>query len=150
MSAFTINNLITSVAAQLKERWPGLPVYDSRTPQGTRYPCFYVHLMPSGILDQIDGIEMRNVALDVIYVQQRNIVNADAELLEIADALDELLDYIQYTDGGEPVPLHTHDRTYSIEDQELHYKLEVRQRVGHARNNIKIQQVEECNVEIES
>lgn len=127
---YTIENLIQSIAAQLKTVYPALPVYDTFTLQGNEYPCFFVFLMPSNISDQIDGVDKREIFFDVVYVQQRNITNAYADLYSVADALDELLDVVNYTADGESVPLHTHERNYSIDDQELHYKFKIIARVS--------------------
>lgn len=127
---YTIENLIQSIAAQLKTVYPALPVYDTFTLQGNEYPCFFVFLMPSNISDQIDGVDKREIFFDVVYVQQRNITNAYADLYSVADALDELLDVVNYTADGETVPLHTHERNYSIDDQELHYKFKIIARVS--------------------
>jgi hypothetical protein len=127
---YTIENLIQSIAAQLKTVYPALPVYDTFTLQGNEYPCFFVFLMPSNISDQIDGVDKREIFFDVVYVQQRNITNAYADLYSVADTLDELLDVVNYTADGETVPFHTHERNYSIDDQELHYKFKIIARVS--------------------
>lgn len=127
---YTIENLIQSIAAQLKTVYPALPVYDTFTLQGNEYPCFFVFLMPSNISDQIDGVDKREIFFDVVYVQQRNITNAYADLYSVSDTLDELLDVVNYTADGETVPLHTHERNYSIDDQELHYKFKIIARVS--------------------
>lgn len=127
---YTIENLIQSIAAQLKTVYPALPVYDTFTLQGNEYPCFFVFLMPSNISDQIDGVDKREIFFDIVYVQQRNITNAYADLYSVADTLDELLDVVNYTADGETVPLHTHERNYSIDDQELHYKFKIIARVS--------------------
>ena len=127
---YTIENLIQSIAAQLKTVYPALPVYDTFTLQGNEYPCFFVFLMPSNISDQIDGVDKREIFFDIVYVQQRNITNAYADLYSVADTLDELLDVVNYTADGETVPLHTHERNYSIDDQELHYKIKIIARVS--------------------
>ena len=86
--------------------------------------------MPSNISDQIDGVDKREIFFDIVYVQQRNITNAYADLYSVADTLDELLDVVNYTADGETVPLHTHERNYSIDDQELHYKIKIIARVS--------------------
>ena len=147
---FTISKLIDSIAGTLKTKWNTIPVYESTNQQGTDYPCFFVFLVPSNIRDQIDQIEMRNLSFDVVYVQERNSTNGEAELYEIADALDDILDMITYSDGSreDPVPLHTHDRECSIEDQELHYQITIKQRVSHGREHNPMYRLEELNVNI--
>lgn len=126
---FSLELIIKSIASQLAGEF-NIPVYASATQQGAEYPCFFIFLMTGRIRDQIDRACLRDIGIDVVYVQERNAVNADLELLQIGDRLDQLLDMISYTDGTDTVPLHTHDREQSIEDQELHYKLYIRQRVS--------------------
>lgn len=144
---YKIKNLIESIAAQLKSVWTDLPVYDSYTIQGAAFPCFFVFLMPSNISDQIDRIDKREIFFDIVYVQDRNAPNAYGTLYDVADRLDDLLDIINYHADGEIVPLHTHERNYSIEDQELHYKIKIIARVSrpHAPN---LMQTEVSNVGI--
>ena len=144
---YTVRGLVNSIASQLIRAFPDYPVYDSPTQQGTTYPCFFVFLMPSSIIDQIDRHEKLDLAFDIVFVQARNTPNAYAQIHGVADSLDVLMDTVIYTADGESVPLHTHERTWSIEDQELHYKLHIKQRVAKAVQHIPMQE-EETNVEI--
>lgn len=148
---YSIDYLIRSVAAQLATAFPGTPVHDSPTQQKSGYPCFYIFLRPSDIRDQLSACDMRNVSLDVVYVQERNATDANVELYRVAETLDELLDVVPYSDGSgeDPVPLHTHERDYSIEDQELHYRLRISQRVSKPVEHIPMQ-TEETDVQVKS
>ena len=146
---FTIENIIQSIAEQLKTAYPYCPVYASPNQQGTEYPCFFVFVVPtSGISDQLSGRSKRDIELDVVYAQERNSADANMELYGVAEMLDELLDMVSYKGGSETVPLHTHDRTYDIEDMELHYHLRIVQRVALNRVEIPMQILESENVEI--
>ena len=148
---YTINNLIRSVAAQLATAFPSTPVHDSPTQQKSGYPCFYIFLRPSDIRDQLSARDMRNISLDVVYVQERNAPDANAELYRVAETLDELLDVVPYSDGSgdDLVLLHTHERDYSIDDQELHYRLRISQRVSKPVEHIPMQ-TEETDVQVKS
>lgn len=147
---YTIDNLIKSIAAQISGLYPYYPVYDSPNQQRTTYPCFFVFLIPnSGISDQLSEREKREITFDVVFVQERNKANANEEIYSVVEALDESFEYLQYTDGTDTVPLHTHERTYSIEDMELHYKMRVTQRVSREVTENLMQTLEETNVEIE-
>ena len=142
---YTIQNLVNSIAAQIAGAVPGYPIYDNPNQQGTEFPCFFVFLMPSDTADEI-GMEKRNIWFDVVFVQERNIPGANEQINQIADTLDYLFDSINYTDGIDTVPLHTHERSYSIEDQELHYKFRISQRVSYPTEHNPMQE-EETNVE---
>ena len=143
---YTIQNLVNSIAAQIAGAVPGYPIYDSPNQQGTEFPCFFVFLMPSDTADEI-GREKRNIWFDVVFVQERNIPGANERINQIADTLDYLFDNINYTDGTDTVPLHTHERSYSIEDQELHYKFRISQRVSYPTEQTSMQR-EDTNVEV--
>ena len=145
---YSIEYLIRSVAAQLATAFPGTPVHDSPTQQKSGYPCFYIFLRPSDIRDQLSARDMRNISLDVVYVQERNAPDANAELYRVAETLDEILDTVPYSDGSseDPVPLHTHERDYSIEDQELHYRLRITQRVSRAVEHLPMEYIDSLNI----
>ena len=145
---FTIPKIIDSIAGQLATLYPNTPVYDSPS-YNTSYPCFYVFVMMPSIKDQIDGVEMRDISFDIVYVQQRNSPAQNAELMSVLETLDEGFDILTYVDGNDTTPLHTHDRSASIEDQELHYKLTIRQRVSREEIHHYMAEMEEQNVEIE-
>jgi hypothetical protein len=148
---YSIEYLIQSVAGALMSTFPGVDIHDSPTQQKSGYPCFYIFLRPSDIRDQLSARDMRNVSLDVVYVQERNAPDANAELYRVAETLDELLDVVPYSDGSDedPVLLHTHERDYSIDDQELHYRLRISQRVSKPVEHIPMQ-TEETDVQVKS
>jgi len=142
---YSIPNLINSIASMLADRY-GLPVYASPNQQGTRYPCFFVFLRPSRMLDEIDNIGKREIFFDVVYVQARNQPDAYSDIYEKADGLDELFDMVTYTDGEESIPLHTHEKEYSIEDQELHYKFKIIARASLPTERDPMISLEEINI----
>lgn len=148
---YSIEYLIQSVAGALRSAFPGVDIHDSPTQQKSGYSCFYIFLRPSDIRDQLSARDMRNISLDVVYVQERNVPDANEELYRVADTLDEILDTVPYSDGSgeDPVPLHTHERDYSIEDQELHYRLRISQRVSRPVEHIPMQ-TEETDVQVKS
>ena len=115
---FTIDNLINSLAGVLKDKYPEYPVYTSPNQQGTQFPCFFIFLMPSTVTAEVDGRFYRDLGIDIIFVQERNMVNGNAAIQSIQDYLDYSLETFPYTDGvGSPVPLHTFERQASVEDQ---------------------------------
>lgn len=142
---YSIPNLINSIASMLADLY-GLPVYASPNQQGTEYPCFFVFLRPSRMQDEIDNIEKREIFFDVVYVQARNTPDAYSDIYEKADGLDELFEMVTYTDGEESIPIHTHEKEYSIEDQELHYKFKVIARVSLPTEEDPMIQLEEINI----
>ena len=144
---FTLENLINSLAGILKSEYPDYPVYDSANQQGTDYPCFFIFLMPSIIEDHIDDRFYRDIGIDIVFVQQRNIVNGMREIQDIQDFLDFSLETFPYSDGsGEETYIHTYGRSASTEDQELHYKFHIKQRVSLPRATNYMNSLEDTNV----
>ena len=146
---FTIDDLLSSIAGVLKTKYPDNPIYISPNQQGIKVPCFFIFLMPSMITDEVGERYMRNLGIDVIFVQERNIVNGYSEIYEVLDFLDSNLSVIPYSDGeNEAIPIHTFENRSSIEDQELHYQFHVRQRVHIPQTSALMRVLEDSNVKI--
>jgi len=148
---FTIGNVINSLAGVLKAKYPEYPVYDSPNQQGTVFPCFFIFFMPSEIDSQVDGRFMHDLGVDIVFVQQRNIVNGNAEIHAIAQYLDENLEVFPYSDGnGETALIHTCERQWQNEDMELHYQFHIRQRVAVPQEVILMQIMEDNNAHVKN
>lgn len=145
---FTIENLMDSIAGVLKAGYPDYPVYLGPNQQGTSVPCFFVFLMPSTIEDQVDGRFFRDLGIDIVFLKQRNVTMGNAQLYEIQEYLDVNLEDFVYSDGETTARLHTYEREASREDQELHYKFHIRQRVSLPRAFNPVREMEENHVGI--
>lgn len=146
---FTTGSIMESLAGVLQGKYPDYPVYDSPNQQGTDFPCFFIFFMPSTVESQIDERFYRDFGIDIVFVQQRNIVNGNKELHSIAEFLDEKLELFQYEDGsGDTAVIRTFDRQWKIEDGELHYQFHIRQRVSVPRIQNPMQEMEENNASI--
>ncbi|HBI63019.1 MAG TPA: hypothetical protein DDY31_17745 [Lachnospiraceae bacterium] len=141
---FTLENILDSLADVLNKGYPEYPVYTSPNQQGTEFPCFFIFFMPSQIDGQIDERFLRDLGIDIVFVQQRNIENGNAEILRIAGYLDEALELFPYADGsGEKAFIHTSERQWKNEDMELHYQFHIKQRVAIPRNVNLMEEMEE-------
>lgn len=141
---FTLENIVDSLAGVLNEKYPDYPVYGSPNQQGTEFPCFFIFFMPSQIESQIDERFMRDLGIDIVFVQQRNIVNGNVEIYSIAGYLDEVLELFPFTDeNGEKVFIRTYERQWKNEDMELHYQFHIRHRVAVPRDIILMEEMEE-------
>lgn len=146
---FTTDRIIDSLAGVLQEQYPDYPVYDSPNQQGTDFPCFFVFFMPTTVESQIDERFYRDLGVDIVFVQQRNIPNGNAELHAIAEFLDENLELFRYEDGnGGTAMIRTFERQWKVEDGELHYQFHIRQRVSLPRIRNLMQEMEENNAGI--
>ena len=146
---FTTAHLLNSIAGILKSRYPDYPVYTSPSQQGIDVPCFFVALMPSTISDEVGEKYLRDVGIDVVFIQERNLPNGNSQIYQVQDFFDESFSSIPYSDGSEEIiPLHTFECRSSIEDQELHYQFHVRQRVRAPYTPSFMQVLEDNNVKI--
>lgn len=144
---FTFEKLIDSIAGQLADNFKDVPIYDSPS-FNTSYPCFYVFLVNPKIEDGIDGTYIRDTMLDIVYIQERDSSAQNVELINVLEKLDECMDMITYVGGDESALLHTYERNGNIEDQELHYKLRIKQRMSVDKEHIYMNEMEEENAEI--
>ena len=146
---FTLENIINSLAGVLTARYPDYPVYASPNQQGTDYPCFFIFFMPSKIEKHMNDRFLRDLGVDIVFVQQRNIVNGNAEIQAIAEYLDGTLELFDYVDSsGRTAKIRTFERQWQTEDDEMHYQFHIRQRVSVPRNNELMQIMEENNASI--
>ena len=152
---FTINNIIHSIADQLAETFPKpgggclYKIHQSPTfnsgPEG-----FYIFPVLPSMRDEPSERLVREIMFDVVYVQQRNLTDQNASVYAILEKLDESFDMLTFRDGAESCRLHTYDRNASIEDQELHYKFRLMQRVFvDVADKHYLQELEDVDVNIE-
>ena len=86
----------------------------------------------------------RDLAMDIVFVQQRNIVDRNAQIYEVAEFLDASLERFMYRDSqGNEALIRTEERQWHEEDDELHYQFHIRQRVSFSEDEIKMQDMEE-------
>lgn len=145
---FTLERILDSLAGVLQGRYPDYPVYYSPNQQGTEYPCFFIFFMPSEIKSQPGSRYMRDLGVDIVFVQQRNIVDGNTELLRIAGCLDEALELFPYACDGKQVMLRTYERQWQNDDGELHYQFHIKQRVLIGRETDPMVRMEENNAHI--
>ena len=140
---FSIDGILDSLAGVLKKKFPDCPVYTSPNQQGTECPCFFVFFMPSSIDQHIDNRYLRDLGIDIVFVQQRNIVNRKHQIYEVVEYLEEVLLLFPYTDGDQTALIRTEEHQWHEEDDELHYQFYIRQRVSLPDSQTKMQRLEE-------
>ena len=146
---FSMDRILDNLAGVLKAKFVDCPVYTSPNQQGTEYPCFFVFFMPSSIEPHVGNRYLRDLGVDIVFVQQRNLVNGNQKILEIADFLDRNLEVFPYSDGnGASAWIATWERRWNIEDEELHYQFHIRERILVEETVNLMQNMEENNVGI--
>lgn len=144
---FTVENVLQSISSFLLSQFPDYPVYASQAPVVVKLPCFFLSLMPSSIDTEIDARFLREISVDIVFLQERNILNRTALIMAVVESLDYNLDFLTYADGaGQTVPLVCLDRNWQMEDGDLHYQITLKQRVARPATPILMQTMEANNV----
>ena len=141
---FTVESLLDSLAGVLKGQYPDFPVYTSPNQQGTEFPCFFIFFTtPVTVEPHIGNRMLRDLGLDIVFVQQRNIASRNVQIYEVAEFLDEKLELFPYTDSdGNTALIRTEERQWNEEDDELHYQFHIRQRVSLPEEETKMRKME--------
>lgn len=125
MNEFTIENIMQAIAAHIKTGYPDINVYPGANQQRTKVPCFFIMLVNSNMTPETGVFYMRDIALDIVYLQERNVLNSNLALINVLEWLDANMSQIPFNDSV----IWTYDRESSIEDEDLHYKFHVKGRV---------------------
>lgn len=145
---YSTESLLKSVATVIKAKY-SYPVYANPNQQGTDTPCFFIMLMPSEIKEEIGDYQMFEMNLDVIFLQERNTTGINLSIYKVMEYLTEKLNLFTYTDEeGESMPMHGHDFDISIDDEELHFKFHIKERVRLPRtpNHMKTLEAEDVTI----
>ena len=113
----------------------GYDIYISNRQQGVKTPCFFISLMPSTSQKQLGRSYFQQLALDVVFLQDPNIVNATDGIYSVIQFMDENLELIPYVDGEDEGVVHTYDRSYQLQEMDLHYHLTFKNRVYIEEDN---------------
>lgn len=140
--SFTIEDIMRAVATHIKTGYPDLRVYAGENQQGTEIPCFFISLMTPQITPETGAFYMRDIGLDVVYLQERNVTNSNLTLVSVLEWLDTNMSQIPFGDSV----IWTYERTAEIQDQDLHYKFHVKGRVYLTDPQPPIKEMEELNV----
>lgn len=113
----------------------GYDIYISNRQQGVKTPCFFISLMPSTSQKQLGRSYFQQLALDVVFLQDPNIVNATDGIYSVIQFMDENLELIPYVDGEDEGVVHIYDRSYQLQEMDLHYHLTFKNRVYIEEDN---------------
>lgn len=147
---YTIPKLLDSIAGVLTAGFPEYPVYTNINQQGTQVPCFFIALMPSVTDRHVGNRYFRDIGIDVIFLQERNIEDGNAGIQKVQEFLDYALDGFLYSDGTATAVVHAYGCEAATEDQELHYKFHIKQRVSKPVEFVPMQELEANDVSIKN
>lgn len=136
---FTVKNVARSLADYLALVLPGVFFYEDPNQQGSGMPCLFLQQRYSRTRLRQAGRWLRTVGLDLTYLEDYNLPNLQRLYETAAEALDDVLETFPYSDGGASTLLRTYDREWAVDQDELHYKFELRVWVAHPEDCAKMQ-----------
>ena len=124
---FTISTLAQSLAAYRAPTLPGVTMYEDPNQQGTEPPCMFLQQRYSYTKLRQNGRFLRQIGLDLTYLEDYNLPNLQELYLQAAEALDQVMETFPYTDGTSEgtTLLRTYNREWQIDLDAMHYKFEL-------------------------
>ncbi len=147
---FTMRGLTRSLAGCLAPHLPNAAFYDNPNQQGTRLPAMFLQRTRAKITMKMGGRFLRRLGLDLVYLVDYNQVDMDDQYTRAADILDERLETFPYSDGegGQSAILRTHERSWSIQDDALHYKFDLNIWVSPEEDAVLMGSIQSYNEEV--
>mgnify|MGYP007003803521 CR=1 FL=1 len=147
---FTMRGLTRSLADQLAPFLPGVTFYDNPNQQGTKLPAMFLQRTRAKITMKMGGRFLRRLGLDLVYLVDYNQVDMDDQYTRAADILDERLETFPYSDGegGQSAILRTYERSWSIQDDALHYKFDLNIWVSPEEDAVLMGSIQSYNEEV--
>ena len=124
---FTISTIASSLAAYLAPTMPGVAMYEDPNQQGTQPPCMFLQQRYSYTKLRQNGRWLRQIGLDLTYLEDYNLPNMQQLYQAAAEALDLVMETFPYSDGTTEgtTLLRTYNREWRIDLDALHYKFEL-------------------------
>lgn len=124
---FTISTLAQSLAAYLAPSLPGVTFFENPNQQGSTTPCMFLQQRYSYIKVRTSGRFLRQIGLDLTYLEDYNLPDLQQRYEQAAETLDLVMETFPYLDGsGDPARLiRTYDREWRIDLDAMHYKFEL-------------------------
>ena len=124
---FTISTIASSLAAYLAPTMPGVTMHEDPNQQGTHPPCMFLQQRYSYTKLRQNGRWLRQIGLDLTYLEDYNLPNMQQLYQAAAEALDLVMETFPYSDGTTEgtTLLRTYNREWRIDLDALHYKFEL-------------------------
>lgn len=138
---FTISTIAQSLAQYLAPSFPGVTFYENQNQQGTDTPSMFLQQRYSYIKLRQAGRWLRQIGLDLTYLEDYNLPNLQQLYQTAAEALDLVMETFPYTDGTTEgtTLLRTYDREWRIDKDALHYKFELQVWVSQPEDGVLMQ-----------
>lgn len=145
---FTISTIAQSLAAYLAPTLPGVTFYQDPNQQGTQTPCAFLQQRYSHITPYPGGRLLREIGLDITYLEDYNLPDLQTRYVAASEALDMVMETFPYSDGTETGLIRTCERESTIDLDALHYKFEIKVFVTQPETAVKMQKIDELNEDV--
>ena len=138
---FTVTTIAQSLAQYLAPSFPGVTFYENQNQQGTATPSMFLQQRYSYIKLRQAGRWLRQIGLDLTYLEDYNLPNLQQLYEAAAEALDLVMETFPYTDGTTEgtTLLRTYNREWRIDLDGMHYKFELQVWVEQPTEETKMQ-----------
>ena len=128
---FTVSTISKSLADYLSPSFPGVTFYEDPNQQGSKPPMMFLQTRTNRLELETGGYWRRILGVDLVYLLDYNLPNLQQLYQQAGETLDLLMETFPYSDGktGGTVLVRTHERSWNIDLDELHYRFELRERV---------------------
>ena len=142
LTVSTIAKSIADYLATLPDTpFAGVAMYEDPNQQGSQPPCMFLQIRYNRLKLEMGGYWLRTLGLDLTYLLDYNLPDLQQRYQAAAEALDLVMETFPYSDGSSDgqVLLRTHDRSWTVDLDALHYKFELRERVNIPEAAVKMQ-----------
>ena len=138
---FSTTTLSASLADYLASVLPGVQMLQDPAQQGITTPCLFLQTRYSYTERKRSARDyyLRRIGLDLTYLEDYNLPNLQQRYEAAAEALDPVMETIEYSDGTNTTLLRTYEREYNIDLDALHYKFELHVWVHIPHDEVKMQ-----------
>ncbi|MBW6408486.1 phage tail terminator family protein [Clostridium weizhouense] len=88
-----MNELKSKISTMLVEKFPAVTLYDQELEQSFNKPCFFVQILASKQIKELNRRYRCNLSFDISYLSNKESKNLD--YFNMADSLYKLLEYIE-------------------------------------------------------
>lgn len=102
----------------------------------------------SRITPYTNGRFLREIGLDITYLEDYNLPDLQTRYVAASEALDMVMETVPYSDGNETELIRTYEREPTIDMDALHYKFEIKVFVEQPKTAVKMQKIDELNEDV--
>ena len=138
---FTVSTISKSLADYLSPSFPGVTFYEDPNQQGSKPPMMFLQTRTNRLELETGGYWRRILGVDLVYLLDYNLPNLQQLYQQAGETLDLLMETFPYSAGktGGTVLVRTHERSWNIDLDELHYRFELLERVSIPEEYVKMQ-----------